>query len=140
MPFAEIYVHLGWSTKNRSPFLESPELRKKVWKHIKENARSKGIFIDEINGYQDHCHCLISLGIEQSVSKILQLLKGESSYWINKNQLCKQKFEWQDEYFALSVSDSIVDMVRKYIQSQEEHHKTKSFGDEYDLWIRRFKP
>ena len=140
MPFAEIYVHLVWSTKNRSPFLESSELRKKVWKHIKENARSKGIFIDEINGYQEHCHCLISLGIEQSVSKILHLLKGESSYWINKNQMCKQKFEWQDEYFALSVSDSIVDKVRQYIRAQEDHHKTKNFSEEYDFWRRKFEP
>jgi len=123
MAFIKVYIHFIWSTKNREPFLDSPELRKKVWEHIKENAKEKGIFIDKINGYQEHCHCLISLGIEQTMSKIIQLIKGESSYWINKHKLCKQKFESQDEYFAVSVSESMVDKVRGYIKNQEEHHK-----------------
>jgi len=57
------------------------------------------------------------------MSKIIQLIKGESSYWINKHKLCKQKFESQDEYFAVSVSESMVDKVRGYIKNQEEHHK-----------------
>src|SRR5574339_1052202 len=106
MPFAKVYVHFVWSTKDRKPFLDSPELRTKVWQHIKENAKSKEIFIDTINGYQEHCHCLISMGIDQTMSKVMQLIKGESSFWINKNNLCSQKFEWQDEYFAISVSES----------------------------------
>jgi len=126
MPFVKVMIHFEWSTKNRKPFLASSELRKKVWKHIKDNASEKKIFIDMINGYQDHCHCLISLGIDQSISKILQLLKGESSYWINKNSLCKEKFEWQDDYFAASVSESALPEVREYIKNQEDHHKTKS--------------
>jgi putative transposase len=81
-----------WPT-DREPLLDSPELRQKVWEHIKENAKAKEIFIDIINGYQEHCHSLISLGIDQTISKTMQLLKGESSYWINKQHLCKQKFE-----------------------------------------------
>ena len=76
MAFVKIYIHFVWSTKNRQPFLESSELRRKVWEHIKENAKMKDIFIDTINGYQEHCHCLISLGIDQTISKVLQLLKG----------------------------------------------------------------
>jgi len=96
MPFTKIYIHFVWSTKNRIPFLNSLDLRKKVWSHIKENASSKGIFIDFISGYEDHCHCLISLGIDQTIQKTIQLIKGESSFWINKNQLTKEKFEWQD--------------------------------------------
>ena len=135
MPFVKIMIHLVWSTKNRQPFLASPELRKKVWKHIKENAAQKGIFIDMINGYQEHCHCLISLGIEQSLSKILQLLKGESSYWINRNNLCREKFEWQEEYYAIAVSDSRLSTVREYIKNQEEHHRTQTFGEEYDFLL-----
>ncbi|HMG90255.1 MAG TPA: IS200/IS605 family transposase [Chryseolinea sp.] len=129
-------IHFVWSTKNRQPFLASSELRKKVWKHIKENATEKGIFIDMINGYQEHCHCLISLGIDQSINKIMQLLKGESSYWINKNRLCREKFEWQDQYFAGAVSESLVPRVREYIKNQEDHHQTKTFAEEYDLLIK----
>lgn len=137
MPFVKVYIHFVWSTKNREPFLDSYEVRTTVWQHIKENAKSKEIFIDTINGYQEHCHCLISLGIDQTMSKIMQLIKGESSFWINKNNLCSQKFEWQDEYFAISVSESIVDKVRDYIKNQEEHHSRTSFKEEYDLLIER---
>lgn len=102
-----------------------------VWDHIRENAKQKEIFIDTINGYQEHCHCLVSLGIGQTIGKIMQLIKGESSFWINKNNLCAGKFEWQDEYFALSVSQSMLGRVRNYIKNQEEHHKKEQFEQEY---------
>jgi len=137
MPFATVYIHFVWSTKDRQPFLNSPELRKKVWEHIKENALQKEIFIDTINGYQEHCHCLISLGIEQTMSKTMQLIKGESSFWINKNHLCERKFEWQDEYFALSVSRSMVETVRNYIKKQEAHHKKDNFQHEYAQLVEK---
>lgn len=138
MPHIKVYIHFVWSTKNREHFLDSPELRKKVWWHIKENAKAKDIFIDTINGHQDHCHCLISLGADQTISKIMQLLKGESSYWINKHKLCGKYFEWQDEYFAVSVSESVVAKVREYIKNQEEHHKTITAQQEYDQFIENF--
>jgi REP element-mobilizing transposase RayT len=68
------------------------------------------------------------------------LLKGESSYWINKNnKLFRRKFEWQDEYFAVSVSESAVSRVRDYIKNQENHHKKKSFNDEYLEFKRKYK-
>jgi putative transposase len=138
MPYIKVYIHFVWSTKNRERFLDSPQLRKKVWMHLKENAREKGIFIDTVNGYHDHCHCLISLTADQSMSKIMQLIKGESSYWINKHNLSKEKFEWQKEYFAISVSESVVDKVRAYIKNQEEHHGTNPFQQEYDQFIEKF--
>ena len=69
MPFVKIYIHCVWSIKNRIPYLDSIELRQKVWQHIRENAIQKGIFIDFINGYSDHCHCLISLGVDQNIQK-----------------------------------------------------------------------
>ena len=114
-----------------------------MWNHIKENAKEKGIFIDFVNGYNDHCHCLISLGVDQTIQKVMQLIKGESSYWINKNEelqplLKGQKFEWQDEYFAVSVSESMIDIVRDYIKKQEEHHGKRSFQEEYDEFITKF--
>ena len=139
MSLIKVHIHFVWSTKNRIPYLSTPELRQKVWNHIRENAKEKGIFIDFINGYSDHCHCLISLGVDQNIQKIMQLIKGESSFWINKNQLTKDKFEWQDEYFAFSVSESILDKVRDYIKNQEGHHKRKTFQEEYDEIFTKFK-
>lgn len=138
MPYIKVYIHCVWSTKNRIPYLDTIQLRQKVWQHIRENAIQKGIFIDFINGYSDHCHCLISLGVDQNIQKVMQLIKGESSFWINKNGLTKEKFEWQDEYFAVSISESVVDKVRNYIQNQEIHHTKKTFQEEYDEFIDKY--
>lgn len=137
MPYIRIWIHVVWSTKNRMPLL-TDSLRKIVFEHIKENAKKKDIFLQAVNGHVDHLHCLISLGGEQSISKVVQLLKGESSFWVNKNNLSPVKFEWQDEYFAVSVSESQVEVVKKYIDQQEVHHKGKTFLEEYDEFISKY--
>ena len=138
MPFVKVYIHFVWCTKNRIPFLASPEIRKQLWQHIRENAKEKNILIDFVNGYDNHCHCLVSLGIDQTIQKTMQLIKGESSFWINKHDLIKQKFEWQDEYFAVSVSESGIDKVREYIKNQEVHHHKKTFEQEYNNFISEY--
>ncbi|TXD51646.1 MULTISPECIES: IS200/IS605 family transposase [unclassified Polaribacter] len=138
MSFIKVYIHFVWSTKNRVPFLETKELRQKVWKHIKKNGKEKGIHIDFVNGYSDHCHCLVSLGSDQTIQKLMQLIKGESSFWINQQGLTKEKFQWQTEYFAVSVSESIVEKVRNYIRNQERHHAKKSFQEEYEDFILKY--
>lgn len=124
-----------WSTKNRTPLI-SKELKPKLLAHIKENAKQKDIYLDSINCVSDHIHFLISLKGEQSISKVAMLLKGESSFWVNKNKLSNFKFEWQDEFIAVSVSESVVAKVRTYIADQEKHHKTKSFVEEYEEFIK----
>lgn len=137
MPFVKVYIHFVWSTKNREPHLETKEIRDKVWFHIRENAKKKGIFIDFVNGYSQHCHCLVSLGVDQTISNIMQLIKGESSHWINKEGLSKEKFEWQDEYYGVSVSESLIERVRNYIKNQEVHHAINSYDDEIDNLINK---
>lgn len=138
MPYIKVYIHFVWSTKNRYPYLKTSEIRKAMWLHIIQNAREKGIFIDFINGYTDHCHCLVSLSSDQNISKIMQLIKGESTNWFNKQGFIKEKFQWQKEYFAISVSESILNRVRNYIKNQETHHQKKTFQDEYLELIERF--
>lgn len=130
-------VHAVWSTKSREPFL-TKEIRKIVIEHIKQNARKKEIFIDRINGYTEHLHCLMGLNADMSISKTMQLIKGESAFWINKEKITKSKFEWADEYFAVSVSESMLDKVRAYIDGQEEHHTKTTFMQEYDEFIRKY--
>ena len=136
MPFVKIWIHFVWATKDREPLLTN-DIRQSVFQHIRENAKGKEIFLDFIGGYVDHVHCLISLGTNQTVEKIMQLIKGESSFWINKNRLCRGRFEWQDEYFAVSVSETLVESVRKYIANQEEHHRAKSFDEEFKGFMKR---
>jgi len=130
MSWVRVYIHIIFSTKNREPFLNSSDLRKKVFQHIKQNASEKDIWLDCVNGWQEHAHCLISLGKEQIISKVAQLIKGESSFWINQNKLTENKFVWQDDYWAVGVSESHLQSVRDYIHNQEKHHSKKSFTDE----------
>ena len=137
MSYIKIMVHLLWSTKNRVPLINE-KLKARLINHIKENSIEKGIFIDTINCVADHIHILISLGSEQTISKVSQLIKGESSNWINKEKILKGKFEWQNDYFAVSVSESMIERVRKYIRNQEEHHKKKTFAEEYEDFIRKY--
>ena len=134
MPYIRVWIHYVWSTKNRELLL-TPEIRPRVFDHIRENANKKNIILDSINGYTDHVHCLISMRRGQTIDKIAQLIKGESSHWINKNELTESRFEWQDEFYAVSVSESAVNSLRKYILNQEEHHKNVSFNEEYELLI-----
>ena len=97
MGYIKIWVHLVWTTKNREPYL-TKDIRRQVFDHLLKNANDKGIYMDFINGYLEHVHCLVSLGSGQNIDKIVMMLKGESSYWINKNKLIVKKFEWQNEY------------------------------------------
>jgi putative transposase len=137
MSFVKIWVHLVFATKNREPLLNR-ELRSDLIQHIIENCKEKDIYLQAINGYTEHIHCLISLGKDQSVSKICQLIKGESSFWINKNNLTPEKFMWQDDYFAVSISESQVEAVTNYIKNQETHHSKKSFTEEVDEFMDKY--
>ena len=137
MPYVRIWVHLIWATKNRENLI-SRELKPGLWAHIMKNASEKQIYLDQINGTGDHCHCLISLGATQSISKVAFLLKGESSKWVNASGLIGSHFDWQDEYLAGSVSESMVPRVRNYIKNQQEHHRKKSFREEYELFLKKY--
>lgn len=137
MSFVKIWIHSVWGTKNREPLL-TKNIRSELFRHIKDNAEKKDIYLDFINGHFDHVHCLLALNADTSVSKTIQLLKGESSFWINGSKLINTKFEWADEYFAVSVSESMIDKVRDYIKNQEEHHKKITFNDEYNDFLKKY--
>lgn len=137
MPYVRIWVHLIWSTKNRERTIIK-KIKPLLLDHIRDNAKKKKIFLDQINCVEDHCHALISLGASQTISKVALLIKGESSHWVNEAKLIPVKFEWQDEYLAISVSESMVEKVQAYIQNLEEHHRVKSFSEEYDLFMKKY--
>ena len=137
MAYVKVLIHSVWGTKNRFPFFDK-ETRPLIWQHMKENAKLKGIYIDTINGYSDHVHCLMYLNADMSLSKQVQLLKGESSFWLNRSGMLNSKFEWADKYFAASVSEEKIAVVRNYINTQEEHHQTISFLEEYNLFMKHY--
>lgn len=106
MPYIKVWIHYVWSTKNREPVLVD-SIRDNLFDHIRQNARIKNIYLDRVNGYHEHVHCLVSLGSDQAIDKVAQLIKGESSFWLNnKSGLNAARLEWQDDYFAVSVGES----------------------------------
>ena len=137
MSFIHVYVHFVWSTKNRVPFL-SKDIRYQVFQHIKENAITKNIHIDFINGYADHVHCLVSMNADLNIGEIAQLLKGESSHWINEKKLTPSRFAWQNDYFAIGVGDDGIQPLRNYMANQESHHEKHTWAEEYDAFIAKY--
>ena len=138
MSYVRVSIHAVWGTKNRQPVL-TKDVRAGIIEHIRANAREKGIHILAINGYTQHLHCLFHLNADRSIAKTMQLIKGESAHWINENRIVPGRFEWANEYFALSVSESVVEIVRRYIDNQEEHHRKESFAEEVSQFAREFK-
>jgi putative transposase len=138
MSYLKIWIHCVWTTNKRIPYLKE-EIKDNVIYHIRDNANLKGIYIDHINGYDEHLHALISLGSKQNISEIMQKIKGESSFWINKNKLTRLKFEWQDDFYSVSVGMPQLENLRKYIRNQEQHHQTVTFQEELDSIIEEYK-
>ena len=138
MSWVRVYIHFVFSTKNAHPYLSTQEIRSKVKEHILQNAKEKNIWLDCVNGYHDHLHCLVSLSKSQTISDIAKLIKGESSFWINQNKLTTSKFGWQDDYWAVGVSESHVDAVRSYIQGQEVKHRDISFIKEVGSFVEKY--
>jgi putative transposase len=138
MSYVRIWLHCVWTTNNKIPYLRD-EIRNQVVLHIRNNAKTKDIYIDHINGHYEHLHALISLGGKQNISEIMQNIKGESSFWINKNKLTRLKFEWQDDFYSVSIGMSQLDNLRKYIRNQEQHHQKISFQEELASLIEEYK-
>ena len=134
MPYTKVMLHYIWAVKNRLPLI-SKELKPILLDHIQENSAKKGIFLDSLNCIENHIHLLISLGTEQTISNIANLIKGESSFWVNQQKIIPEKFEWQSDYITLSVSKSAIVKVQNYIATQEEHHKIKTFSEEYEEFL-----
>lgn len=138
MSYTKIFIHTVWATKNREPVLNKEKKDAICW-HIREYAKTQNIYVMIVNGWQDHLHCLISMSSDENVAKLMNLIKGESSYWANKNLQWNGKFGWQNEYFAISVSPFHLDTVYNYIAHQEEHHRQRSFQEEFNEFARNIQ-
>ncbi|GAB4497774.1 MAG: IS200/IS605 family transposase [Saprospiraceae bacterium] len=138
MAQVRIWVHAVWGTKRREPIMQNKNKRIDLFKHIKSYAKEKKIYLDFINGEADHVHCLISLACDQTIAQVMKLLKGESSHFANKEKMFEAEFDWADDYYAVSVSQSHVETVRNYIKNQEEHHRSKTFEEECHEFMEKY--
>jgi putative transposase len=138
MSYVRVWIHAVWGTKNHDKLLVR-EIRSPLFNHILENAREKGIYIDRLNGSSDHLHCLFGLNADLSIGKTLQLIKGEAAHWTNQEKMIRPKFEWSNEYYAVSVGESVLEKVRSYIDNQEEHHKSATFAAEVAKFLKQYR-
>jgi putative transposase len=128
--FNSCVVHCVWSTKNREPILTS-DLRERLWPYLGGIAKENKIKALAIGGTTDHVHMLLSLPATLSVAKAIQLLKGNSSKWIHETFPKMRSFEWQQGYGAFSIGISAVDSTIAYIRGQTNHHRARSFREEF---------
>ena len=134
--FNSVLVHCVWSTKNREPLLNS-DLRDRLWPYLGGIARETKMKPLAIGGAADHVHILISLPPTLSSAKTIQLLKGNSSKWIHQTFPKMRSFEWQEGYGAFSIGISAFDATVSYIRNQTEHHRTRTFREEFLNMLRR---
>lgn len=109
----------------------------KVSIYLRHYAQEKGILMRSNYVNADHVHALLDLPTNLTIEELVQLLKGSSSHWINSTNLLNCKFAWGRGYAAFSVSESNFNAVASYIETQKEHHRTKTFADEFNDFAER---
>ena len=125
-----ILLHVVFSTKFRKPYL-ADEWRDDLFGYIGGIVKDHKASLLKAGGIEDHVHLFLRIHPEFAISKTIQLLKANSSKWINDQKKLPGRFEWQRGYGAFSVSQSMSDAVKRYISNQREHHSKQSFVDEY---------
>ena len=128
--YTKIWIHGIWSTKKRLPLIDE-KIEKKVYNILYDEFKDENCPCRIINGMPEHVHCLFLLNPQKAISYILGHIKGCSSHSINEKELIPLKFCWQTGFAAYSVSESQVEKVYNYIRLQKEHHKKKSFEEEF---------
>jgi len=134
--YTSINIHYVFSTKNRAPVIAG-ELRERLWAFMGGIARENRMKARCIGGIADHVHLLVSMPAMLSIAKGIQLIKGGSSAWVHETFPEMQNFAWQEGYGAFSVSISHVADAIAYIENQEEHHRLKSFQEEYLAFLKK---
>jgi putative transposase len=128
--YTSLHYHVVFSTKNRVPDI-AQNIEQRVWAYIGGIARKHKMTALQVGGVEDHIHALVTAPPIYAPSQIAQFLKGESSKWIHEEFREMRGFGWQDGYGAFTVSKSNIPEVVRYIQNQREHHRKKTFQEEY---------
>ena len=127
--YSKLTYHIVFGTKFRKPSIRD-EFRERLYEYIGGTIRAKNGHLIEIGGVDDHVHVLANLSPAFAISDMVRDFKANSSKWMNENICPRERFEWQKGYGAFSVSYSQIEIVRRYIQRQPEHHRKQSFQDE----------
>lgn len=134
--FTKLTYHIVFGTKYRRNTIR-PTFVERLYEYVGGIIRADGGHMIEIGGVEDHVHILANLPASRSVSDSVRDIKANSSRWINELTEVIDRFEWQKGYAAFTVSYSQIDGLREYIQNQVEHHRRRSFEEEYILFLQR---
>jgi putative transposase len=135
--YTQIYIHIVFAVKGRDDLI-SVKWKEELYKYITGIITNEGQKLLAINGMPDHIHILIGLKPSVSLSDVVRDIKANSSRFINDQKWIAGKFEWQNGFGAFSYSHSQLTNVINYIQNQEEHHRTKTFREEYIEFLKLF--
>lgn len=130
-----LHYHLVWSTKDRRPLI-APAWKDRLHAWLGGCVRELGGVAVAAGGMPDHVHCLVGLKATHCLSDFMRVLKSESSEWVHKD-MGEPLFQWQEGYGAFTVSPSQLDKVRQYVLNQVEHHRVKTFQEEYVELLKR---
>jgi putative transposase len=133
---SKLFYHIIFSTKYREPLI-SAALSTDLYAYIGEIIRARKSMLVEIGGMPDHVHLVIRCRPDLSVAVLVRLVKANSSKWVNERPDSIGRFSWQEGYGAFSVSFSQLAGVCEYVRSQVEHHRTRTFQEEYREFLRR---
>ena len=133
--YTSLHYHVVFSTKDRYPWI-TLQIEQRVWSFIGRIAREHKMTALQVGGVEDHIHALVRAPPIIAPSNIAKYLKGESSLWIHHEFSSLKRFAWQDGYAAFTVSKSNVPDVIRYIKNQREHHRKKTFREEYLTLLR----
>lgn len=136
--FSQIYIHVVFAVRNRESLIHS-SWEERLYQYITGVVRNKGQKMLAINGVNNHIHLVIGIKPSCSLSDLVREVKKSSNEWINGNKLINYKFNWQEGFGAFSYSHSQLDLVIKYVMNQKEHHKKKSFREEYLDFLKKFE-
>ncbi len=131
-----IWIHIIWATKNRERIL-SKENGIQLFDHFIDKGKELKCPFEKLNIQPEHIHGLINLPTNLALKDFMSKIKGESSFWLNK-EIFKSNFSWQRGYGAYSVSASQLETVINYIDNQSKHHKCLTFAEEYDRWKKEY--
>lgn len=134
---SQLYAHLIFSTKDRLPFLKD-DIRQRVHGYLAATIRDMGSPFVVVGGATDHVHILFDMGRIHAAKDFVEQIKRESSKFIKTLRPNLDSFYWQRGYAIFSVSRTHRESVSEYIQSQEEHHRVKSFQEEYREFLNRY--
>ena len=132
------YIHIVFSTKHRVTLIHQP-VQDELYSYIGRIYKEMECQPIKIGGYTDHIHILCMLSKKIALMKLLEEVKSHSSKWMKTKGEILKKFYWQNGYGAFSVNPSQVNIVIAFIENQKEHHKRRSFQDEYRAILRKYK-